>query len=595
MTIIQREVRRGLAMCLAAGVAAGLTGCVTIPTSGPVQEITVSAQSDQNNPPYIEPLPPAAGATPGAVLEGFLAAVSSSSPSRFDVARTFLTSEAAAAWDPNAGATIYDSAGHPPNTTATSAAVSAPLIGTLDATGHFTAAYEPDFTHDFGMVPVDGQWRISDPGPGLLLPKYLYEGYYQAVPVYFVSPDGRSLVAEQVHLNTVDATPTGAIQALLRGPSTWLSPAVSTAIPADTRLAATSVTVEGAVAQVSLDDPVAGLADDQRERMAAQILWTLAALPRTPTVTGVRITLKGGPYAIPGQDASGVLGWSQVAAYRPFPDPDVRDGFLLADARLTQLRDDQTGLPSPVPGRLGRYGATLGLRSLALSPDLTVVAAVSEDGTRLDTASLGGGDAWVTRLEGRGLTRPQIDHAGKVWVFHRSETGPVVSVCDAQACVDAPVAGLAGAEVVAFRISPDQTRIAVVTQQDGQTRFGLLRLRVLDGLVVDGWQPIPVTTSRGVIVAYRDVAWVGDTQLLVLAESKTDGYASVYLMDADGSQVESYGPYGDVDPVELAALPRTDGITATLLTGSGRVYRFEDRTRWSLAVDAGVTALAYGG
>ena len=585
-------MRNPAALALTLALAVGLGGCVAIPTSGPVTQVSVSPNPTAADPVDIRPLPPTKGATPSAILEGFMAAESSSSATRFDVARLYLTADAAATWDPNQGAQIYESSGHPPITTASTATVQAPLVGQLDASGHFTSVYQPDFSHDFGMVEDKGEWRISNPGPGILLPEYLFDRYYEAVPIYFLSMDGSRVVPEQMHVNQVDATPTGIVQAVLRGPSSWLSSAVMTAIPAETKLSAPSVTVDDdGVAQISLTEQIDGLSDQQRLELAAQLLWSLSGFD---AIWGVHITLKGAPFVIPGQDANGVVSRTAVMSYRP-PDPAGRSLYAVADGVLGTL-NEANGSLVPVSGPLGKADGAAQIGSMAVAADVSVLAVVDPSGAQLSIGSLSQSLNVPQGLTGTGFVRPQVDVAHDVWDFSRSEAGPVLTRCDTAKCVQTTVPGLAGWAPVAFRISPDQTKIALVVSDGSQTQLGLLRLRSSDQVVADGWSPLLVTSARGVLSDYRDVVWASGTQLVVLAASSSDGYVNAYLMDADGSQVESLGPSSDVDAVALASVSLEDsGPVVMMRTGSGRVYRFDDPARWTQLPLEKATALAYAG
>jgi len=584
-----RRGRRGARALLAGGLVVGLllSGCAAIPTSGAITQVSIDPADAA--PLNIQPRPPGPGASPADVLDGFLAAISSTYPGRFDVAREYLTDAAARDWDPGAGASIYDSTGLPPLTTDRSAVVRAPLVGELDAAGHFTAVSEPAWQHDFGMVRVDGQWRISDPGKGLLLPLYLYRSYYRAVSVYYLSLDRHRVVAESVHLNEADADATGTIRALLLGPSAWLSPVVATAIPAGTTLAAPIVTVDK-VTEVSLTEPIKGLSDDERGQLAAQVLWSLSHFLGMGTV---RITVKGATYPV-GQNLDGVMGFPLVTSYQPFTEPTTRDGFLLRATMLTRLDPASAGPSVPVTGRLGRAGGEA-LAGLAVSADATVVAGVTGDGTQLLETSLSSADAPAVLTTGEGLVRPQIDAAGRVWEFAHAADVPVLLRCDEKACLPVSVTALAGKQVLAFRISPDQTKIAVIVQDGARTELGLFRLHTTQ-LVVDGWRVLSVSTSRGAMAAYKDVAWVNDTDLMILAQGSGDSYFSTFVVPADGSGVTGCGPSNDIAPVALVALPQREaGLAAMLETGDGRAYRLEDQSRWTLVAASGVTGLAYAG
>ena len=99
--------RRRLAPVLLAGAALLLAGCSQIPTSGPIERgDEVRAVVDE---PAVRVLPrdPVAGQTQREVVAGFLEA-SASFENDHEVARRFLTPEAAAEWNANAGVTVID-------------------------------------------------------------------------------------------------------------------------------------------------------------------------------------------------------------------------------------------------------------------------------------------------------------------------------------------------------------------------------------------------------------------------------------------------------------------------------------------------------
>ena len=83
-----------------------LTGCASIPTSGPVEQRgEVRTERDD---PFVRVLAkgPADGMTQTQIVEGFLRA-SASFDDDHAVARLFLAPEAVSAWDPTQGAVVY--------------------------------------------------------------------------------------------------------------------------------------------------------------------------------------------------------------------------------------------------------------------------------------------------------------------------------------------------------------------------------------------------------------------------------------------------------------------------------------------------------
>jgi hypothetical protein len=86
----------------------GVGGCVSVPTSGPIEKVE-GQQPPCQNCVNVEVKPPLPGDKPKQIVEGFLRANNNYQPN-YSVARQFLTPMAAETWSPEAGVTIYDGA-----------------------------------------------------------------------------------------------------------------------------------------------------------------------------------------------------------------------------------------------------------------------------------------------------------------------------------------------------------------------------------------------------------------------------------------------------------------------------------------------------
>ena len=75
-----------------------LAACSAIPTSGPVEKGVSEVATPNDFSPILTG--PTKGATPTAIVQGFLTAASGGSVSGFDVAREYLTPAASSGWDP---------------------------------------------------------------------------------------------------------------------------------------------------------------------------------------------------------------------------------------------------------------------------------------------------------------------------------------------------------------------------------------------------------------------------------------------------------------------------------------------------------------
>ena len=125
---------------------------------------------------------------------------------------------------------------------------------------------------------------------------------FRAFDIYFMNPQPQDkqsfLVADPVYLPVEQSgSATSLVQALLDGPTRWLSPAVESMIPADTRLVVESVPIENGVAQVDLSAEFLDADTEALEMAAAQITSTLLEL--SSSVTGVAISVEGSPLQLP--------------------------------------------------------------------------------------------------------------------------------------------------------------------------------------------------------------------------------------------------------------------------------------------------------
>lgn len=566
-----------------------LAGCSRVPISGPVVRVSGSPGVTATGGVDIAPAPPAVGATPELILTGFLAA-SLVPTDNYAAARQFLTPRASTAWVPNASVNVYDSDNHPPVTTDSSALLRAPLLGTIDVRGFYTAGYEPAFEHDFNLVKIGDQWRINAPGDGVFVSRYELHRAYSILSVHYLNRLGSGLVPQQVFIPTRGLSPTTAAQALLRGASPWLRPAVTTAVIDGTGLAAPAVTVDSAgVAEVSLTDQIGSLHDQQRKALAAQFFWTLD--DRTP-INGLRLEQRGQAFSVPGAGADGVVRAPALADLAPVPDATRRDAYAIVGGTLNRLVT--TGFAAT--GGSWAKGWNHQVQAISLSADGRVVALVADSSTRLFTVRTDSDAQPVPVAEGGALLRPQIDATGTIWVVDRASPGGASMLTVSGGVVTrTTLTGLAAAVPVAARVSPGGERLALVTVQQGLTQLGFLRLRGNPGLVVDGWRALTLVSSLGPLDVLRDVGWISATQLVVLGAVDVSSPAEVFVVDVDGSDVDSLGPGVDMQLSSLAALPTTSGIAMCALTSGGSVLVYQDGSRWQRYGGDSVSAVSYQG
>jgi hypothetical protein len=317
--------RRWLAApgALIVGVAA--TACAALPTSGSVQLSTLQGSGGQaQHGVVIVPVAPGPGWSPTDIVNGFLAA-SASFDGHHAVAREYLTTKFNRTWRPGWAATIIDSptirmGRTPRNVNQQSGGRPSALV---DLTGSHFAKLQTagqgqagsvvvtpglrDF--QFSLVQISGGYRIDaiyhDNMPVepslLLLTSTDFARDYLPAKLYFYSLRSASnaLVPDPVFIPQTGpgAEVNGLVNALIHRPpsSSWLSHAATTAFPRGTKLLKTQI-IGGIKAVMDFGGAALHTDRSQRERMAAQLAWSLIY---PPYATGIRsVVLRIGNYSL---------------------------------------------------------------------------------------------------------------------------------------------------------------------------------------------------------------------------------------------------------------------------------------------------------
>jgi hypothetical protein len=553
---------------LAPVLVAVLAGCATIPTSGPVK-----AGGDQPLQRVDDVVPvigqrPAPGASPENIVLGFL---QSSADFRADheIAREYLTPSARQRWRPQAGTVIYDRVTALPVSDG-NVTVEGSEVGRIDGEGSFRRTPTgTTVSRGFGMEKVAGQWRIATLDDGLMLSEANSKETYRQVSLYFLNPSGRILVPDVVLVPQLPGLTTKLVARLLRGPTTGMRGAVDTAIPQGTDLEVSSVPVRDGVATVRLNR-AALVADDQaRERMSAQIVWTLQQLLE---VSHVRITA-GGDNLL----ASGVPEEQNRETWRTYdPDdlPASPSAYVARDGRVGRYLDGQF---EPVPGAAG--SGSPALRSPAVSLDAARVAAVSTDGHTVYVGGLTNGAGLTARVSGADLSQPSWDPGKNLWVVDRA-TGTLWYLADGADEPQEVKVGAAG-RLTAAVVARDGTRVALVFGTGRTARLEVSPVVHADSAdsggekisVPRGYQPLPDLRFA------QDVAWADATTLAVLG-SRDGGPVAPFYVDTDGYDVVDVEPLAD--PVSITAAPPVQPQENPLVvgTGAGELMQFTSGGGW---------------
>ncbi|MGH3936261.1 MAG: LpqB family beta-propeller domain-containing protein [Pseudonocardiaceae bacterium] len=560
-----RPVIRRAGMVIA--LLALLAGCAAVPGSSDIQVVR-SMPVDSG----LAPAGPVQGVDPFRLVREFIEATSSPANGHA-AARGFLSREAIARWDDRAGLTVIEDApGATPQAGPADGVrrirVAGPQLGVLSADGSFTPQAGM-FAVPLDVVSERGEWRISNPPPGVVVEATAFQRNYRQVRVYFVDPNRSILVPD---LRWVPAQPAATLPGrvldlLLAGPSQRLAGAVKSSLPEDTRPRSNVLVSESGRAVINLTG-LAGLSEPDRRLVAAQVVNTLGGMLPVP----LRLLSDGEPL-VPGK-----LEWhmADITSYlSPVgPQPDV-PGQVVVGGRLLGL----DGTPAPGPAGAGALAVLSAARS---SPDGEQLAAVvaGPDGRPQLHVGRAGGDLIVAPLDAASMSRPTWRPSGaEVWTVINGSAVAGVVVLDTGPSttyqVDATELASLG-PITELRLSQDGVRVAAVV--GGRlvvaavvTESGVMSLRH------------PQVLREGSLPPTAGVDWARPELLVVASAGPSPQVSSVSVDGLTRRQVSSTnltGPLTDIatapgreiivaDTTGLWSYSDTEEVWEPLLAGIG--------------------------
>lgn len=577
--------RGRLAAALLAFLLAVLAGCAEVPTSGPVDPVE-GAEPSCRGCLNVDPAAPQPGDDPKTIVDGFLQAMAAYEPT-YATARKYLTKEAAERWNPDQGATVY--IGQMTATSPTSFLLDARTVGVLGPDRVFTVR-DQRFRPTFSVEKQEGEWRIKNPVPGLLVPKWTFDTFYDSFNVYFVGRDG-TLVPDVIYLPERASIASALMLALLSGPSDWLGPVVGSALPAGTTLDVQSASIDGGVAEVQLSDAINQLTDQQRILMAAQVAETL----RQYQVQAVKFLVNNGElFRIPGADPNtGAISVNddriRAIAARP---PRASDQLYAATDDGARMITDRAGKRETVPvsGELGKQDDT---ERIAVSLDDRDIAVVT-DGRSVLRRQREGGQATTVLDDVSELLRPQYSRQGELWAVGNRGGEQHIWAVTGDKVVEVQAPALRDGKIVSFKLSPDGSRVAMVREVGSTRQLTLARINRVEGrILVDSPRRVDTAGNQGTtITQFRDVGWQDDSRLLVIGAAAPLAPVGVYLLSQDASQISALGELPDDEAAEITASPTHNQVA--IVTKKGEAYWLDPARRWT-RISAGVDSLAYPG
>lgn len=521
------RARLFITVCVA-GLAA-LVGCAAIPGSSDIQVVRSLPVGSQLAPP----LGPELGVDPFRLVRGFIEATGSPANGH-TAARAFLSRDAAASWEDQAGVTVIgDSPGAAPMTGPSDGVrrirVGGAQLGTLTADGSFISAADT-FSVPLDVVTEDGEWRITNPPPGVLVEVTALQRNYRQVRVNFVDPNRGTLVPDLrwVPAQPVATLPGRVMDLLLAGPSQRLAGAVRSAIPDTVRLRSNALVSRSGRTVINLSG-LDTLSEQQRRLVAAQIVASLDGLVPAP----LRLLADGEPL-VPSQAE-----WrpADIASYAPptGPRPDV-PGHVVIGGRLRGLN----GTPVPGPAGDGRLTVLNAARS---NPGGELLAAVvaGPDGRPQLRVGPSEGDLALAPLEAETMTRPTWRPSGtELWTVINGRTVMGVALSGT------------GPPLTYQVDATELTRLGTISQLR-LSRDGVRVATVIDGRLVVA---AVVTEPGGMSLRHPQV----------LREGSLPPTASVDWARPELLVVASAGPAPQVSSVSVDGLTRRE-LSSTNLTG----------------------------
>jgi len=580
----QRKLRAATVFGVTALV---LSACTAVPSSGPVhagqQQAPVVVQRVG-----IQARPPVPGSAPDEIVSGFRFANSDTSGA-LGVAKSYLVD--GASWQPAGVTVVADTGAAPTDAIAGADSVTVKVVDTqvgqiaADGTYQPTPA-GPPIEYDYQLTKdtkENGEWRITNAPPYLVLTVSQIESSYQQGYVYFLRPDEQMLVPVRVFLPvTRDQFADALLNTLLLGPPAWLKQAVTTALPPSTRSTTSEPTQVNGVTTVDLPRTVANLPAAQRNAIDAQISYTLSNTATPQQDFGSLKILAGGQPLI----SNPQLALQSATDWQSFDPDGLRVDFYYSD--VDHLTHDHLG--RLVAGDTGILGLTT-LLAPVVAPRVAsggngeLIAGVVQESPGTQALYAGPLLAPKKLLSGSAFTTPSWDSLGNLWTVQQatSSSAPQVRIAPSgTATLPASVAApdLAKLVIKELKVSRDGTRVAVLAVSTNVSQV-LVGAVANDGTTIGHFYPVaPSLTS------VTDFAWASSTTLDILGtvpNSNEPGTSStLWSVDIDG-----WAPDGPtVEPVPTTAVSIAAAPGRPLVVGtSGNQIEEYDGGQWQFVAN----------
>lgn len=500
------------------------TACVRMPSSGPVTEVDAEASGTASTGTYdYDPQPPQVGDSPSEIVAGFLEAMKAT-PSRTNVASQFLTPGARQRWAPDEKIVTYAAFDDPVG----DQLVTVPLLGIeqYDTRGAWQQSLEAAVV-DFDLTLQDGEWRIDGLPDALIVPATWFETFFRRMSLYFFDPTAQILVPEPVFVPLGEQLASSLVGGLLDDPMS--DPRITRTFMPPGFTYGTSVPITSAgIAEVSLVGDAAAVTDETRQRIIAQLVWTMRQEER---IRAVHLTIGEEEQDLTGPATQ--VNLSVGEAFDPTGAQASADLFGLVGGLVVRGSIDSLSATS---GPMGV--ARLGVRSIGVNLTGDRVAGISGDGRSVLVAPVEGDGSAVEIASGaRNLLPPAWDFADRIWLADRARGGAVITVVTGeQAPREIVVPGVSGGDVRRMLVSRDGSRlVAVVRTPKGDRVVASRILHSEEGRVLRATRAVVLDFEPDAADAVvRDIDWRSPTAVSVLTVNSQE-LSRVETVSVDGA------------------------------------------------------------
>jgi hypothetical protein len=488
-----------------------LVACGNIPKNSSIQEGSILGSVPEGSIVRVIASLPQEGMTPEEIVSGFLNA-SASSENDFKIAREYLIPELRDTWQPTQQIQVYEGQGRLNLTQSNSVVFTAPLNSVIDDRSRITLS-EPDsqLVQEFKLKKVDNEWRINLDIRGLLISRADLNRSFTTFPLWFPDSTLKTLTPDIVVLpRSTTGNATRLTQLLLAGPGENLTGAVRSAFPVGTTLAINSVPINNGLATVSLNESVLNAEPFFREVLSAQIVKTLSRIPEIRTV---RINVGSQSLIVPNTPIrQSTTLWEKFS-----PDSNREaDALAIQDGKIFRISTELVSAISDDYFNSGRWFAATANR------DENILAAVTEDRTKLVVQNSSAETPRRVIVEGQGFRIPHSDIFDAIWITGVNQ----ISVIQKNRVINVSIDGIDRQNVIDVIPSPDGVRALLITN----TVYGT-ELRI--GTIVRDDQNIKIINVRKLIrdgFSVTQATWQDSEYVLYLDNFSEP--ANIYSIDS---------------------------------------------------------------